>query len=236
MTQTLDFNALFGFATTCHACGVTLDSENTHPISDERGWCVECAERQMARESIGLFFEALAQYAASCKPARTRKARMTDEEKQARAADKKAAAHAEKLASLVILGRATFKATGAILYGVQSGEKIYHLTMIDGVVRSCVDSATGESCKSRQYSGHCVHEERVMRYEAQRQSELAAAEQVAPIIVGADFASDLPAHIDDEIAGHPESKMVEEQPVLLLPLKQQRTRWGNDTKPFSLLA
>jgi hypothetical protein len=121
-----------------------------------------------------------------------------------RAADKKAAAHAKKLASLVILGRATFKATGAQLYAVQSGEKIYHVTRLACRVRSCVDAVTGETCKARYYgSDHCCHGEVVEMLEAQRESELAVAEQVAPLVLGEQFNGDLTAHIEDSLASVP---------------------------------
>jgi hypothetical protein len=137
----------------------------------------------------------------------TRKPRMTDEEKRA-------IAHAKKLASLTILGRATFKATGAQLYAVQSGEKTYHVTRIAGRVRSCVDAETGETCQARYYgSNHCCHGEVVDMLEAQRESELATAAQVAPLIVGQSFASDLSTHLDDEM------------PVQPIPCRQYES-WG----------
>lgn len=118
--------------------------------------------------------------------AKVRKPRMTDEEKQVRAAEKKAAAHAEKLDSLVVLGRATFKATGAQLYAVQSGEKTYHVTRIAGRVRSCVDAVTGETCKARYYGAdHCCHSEVVEMMEAKRSEEL---------------TSDMSAHVVDTLA------------------------------------
>ena len=122
----------------------------------------------------------------------------------ATATRKSAEKKAEKLASLTIIGRATFKSNGAVLFGVRSGEKVYHLTLIAGKIRSCVDAATGESCKAHQYRGTCCHEERVMLYEAKRQQELDGAAAVAPLVLGSAFAQDLPVHLDDEFSAQPE--------------------------------
>lgn len=74
--------------------------------------------------------------------------------------------------SLRFLARASFKATGAILYGVESTHAktgdvtIYHVTVIAGKVRGCHDAKTGESCKGWHYAGHCKHADYVMALEA----------------------------------------------------------------------
>lgn len=85
---------------------------------------------------------------------------------------KKAAIEEKKQASLSIIGRATFKATGAVLFGVEDrrGKEpvVMHLTFIAGRVCGCVNAATGEECSGRRWSGHCCHEDRVMRYESER--------------------------------------------------------------------
>lgn len=96
-----------------------------------------------------------------------------------RIAAKKAAAEAKKQAALSIIGRAAFKATGATLFGVEDrrGKEpvVMHLTFIAGKVRGCVNAATGEECKGRQWSGHCCHEDRVMHYESEREAALPVA-------------------------------------------------------------
>jgi hypothetical protein len=72
------------------------------------------------------------------------------------------------------IARATFKATGAVLYGVKSinlktsVESIYHLTVLAGKVRGCHDSATGETCSGWHYRGHCCHSDYVAQLEAAR--------------------------------------------------------------------
>lgn len=132
---------------------------------------------------------------APAKP--TRKHRMTDDEKRARR-------EAKKQSNLTILGRATFKATGAVLFGIEDRNDkqpvIMHMTLIAGKVTGCHNATTGEECDGRHWSGHCCHETRVLAYEAQRQHELATAEQVAPLVVGDAFNSDLNAHVEDEMA------------------------------------
>jgi hypothetical protein len=132
-------------------CGVDLDGSNTHPLSDEIGYCVECMEQRMASEWLALFCEAVAIVA------------------EQRVAEKKAKRAAKKQANLRVLGRAQFKATGAVLIGIEdrNGKRPerFHLTLINGRVMSCLNAETGNSCDGRKWSGHCCHETRAMQYE-----------------------------------------------------------------------
>lgn len=67
------------------------------------------------------------------------------------------------------IARAQFKATGAILYGVRSGENIYHVTIIQGRVTGCCNATTGEDCKGFHYGkGQCKHAEYVLGLESER--------------------------------------------------------------------
>lgn len=178
----------------CKDCGIALDASNTHPVSDDgTAYCITCAESRIQREHIALFFEDLARVA-----------------KIQRANDKKAAAHEKKLASLTITAKATFKATGAQLYAVESSEKTYHVTRIAGRVRSCIDAETGETCQARYYGAdHCCHGDAVEMLEAAReqavtapaqaQEELAVAEQVAAEVMP-ELAADVVAHVEDELS------------------------------------
>lgn len=120
-----------------------------------------------------------------------------------RVAAKKAAAEAKKQSCLTIIGRAQFKATGTVLFGVEDrrgkAPVIMHLTMIDGRITSCVNAATGESCSGHHWSGHCCHETRVLAYESERAEQLHEAAIVAPLVLSESFAEDLPAHVEDEV-------------------------------------
>ena len=125
-------------------------------------------------------------------------------------AKKQIAAEKRAAKALHLVARATFKATNATLYAIRSSENVYHVTVVAGIVTSCIDSATGEPCKGRAFTGHCKHGDFAMAHEAEygaleakRQSELATAEQVAPMVLGEQFTSDLSAHVEDEIAGQP---------------------------------
>lgn len=74
------------------------------------------------------------------------------------------------------IARAQFKATGAILYGVQSGENIYHVTIIKGRVTGCCNATTGEDCKGFHYgNGQCKHATYVLGLESERQAALPVA-------------------------------------------------------------
>src|SRR5690348_10371684 len=103
--------------------------------------------------------------------------------REQRMAEKKAAAEAKKQSNLRVLARAHFKATGAVLIGIEdrNGKQsaIYHVTIIAGKITGCHNAATGEECSGRYWSGHCCHETRVLSYEARRAEELAGAAQVA---------------------------------------------------------
>lgn len=121
--------------------------------------------------------------------------------KQQIAAEKRAAKE------LHLVARATFKATNATLYAIRSQDKVYHVTVLAGRVTSCVNSATGDTCQGWHYTGKCRHADFVVAFEnehgaleAKKQAQIAVAETVAPLIVGPEFAEDLPAHIDDELA------------------------------------
>lgn len=67
------------------------------------------------------------------------------------------------------IARAQFKATGAILYGVRSGENIYHVTIVQGRVTGCCNATTGEDCKGFYYGkGTCKHATYVLGLEGER--------------------------------------------------------------------
>ena len=97
------------------------------------------------------------------------------------------------------IARAQFKATGAILYGVQGGENTYHVTIIKGRVTGCCNATTGEDCKGFHFAGHCKHSDYAAQLEAARTEQVHEAAQVAPAILGEQFAADLPAHVEDSI-------------------------------------
>lgn len=196
----LEYKASWGYAVECHVCGAWLGDSNTHPISDEVGYCIECAEAIMVQERLAEFFVAVAQIA------------------EQRVAAKKAAAEAKKQAALTIIGRAQFKATGAVLVGIEDhrGKQsaIYHVTIIAGKITGCHNAATGEECSGRRWSGHCCHETRVLSYELAREVQLADAAAIAPALLGEQFAGDLPAHIDDELRGQDD------------PIDAERAAWA----------
>lgn len=113
---------------------------------------------------------------------------------------------ASKQAELHYIARAQFKATGAILYGVQSGENVYHVTICAGRVTGCCN-ANGEDCKGFHYQGHCKHSD----YAAQLES--ARTEQVsAPIPVAVRDFEGYTAHLD--CGDHREVVRAHDLPVL----------------------
>jgi hypothetical protein len=109
-------------------------------------------------------------------------------------------AKAEKPAKeLHFIARATFKVTGAVLYGIRSEENVYHITVIAGRITGCVNATTGEDCNGFHYRGTCCHTKYVARLEDERTEQLAVAEVVAPVVLGEEFAQDLEQHVADSI-------------------------------------
>lgn len=202
------FNSLFGFATTCHACGVDLTDENTHPISDERGWCVECAERQMASES---------EQKPACKP--TTRRSLASAATAAIRAEKKAAREQERqhkhylaLARLLREGRIhrVEMVNGHAEHTFENGEHVdfYESSRYAGFAYMVVGTEHGYECDCEHFEHkfHCPHTldasaRAKARYnEAQRHNELDEAAAVA-VAVMPELASELHEHVEDELAG-----------------------------------
>lgn len=94
------------------------------------------------------------------------------------------------------IARAQFKATGAILYGVRSGENTYHVTIIKGRVTGCCNATTGEDCKGFTYGkGQCKHAKYVLGLENER----VVAEQVAELLPEMAAHDDVQPHVTDSI-------------------------------------
>lgn len=134
---------------------------------------------------------------------RTRKARKSEEQRKHE--------HYLKLAVLVRQGRIHRKMVdGHAEHTFSDGEHVdfYSSSTYAGYAYMVVYGIQGYECGCEHYIHHysCPHtmdaatraSERY--HEAQRQSELAAAEQVAPLVVGPAFNSELPAHVDDELS------------------------------------
>lgn len=95
------------------------------------------------------------------------------------------------------IARAQFKATGVVLYGVQSGENTYHVTICAGHVTGCRNSATGEGCKGFYFNGTCKHSDYTMSLEAARTEQAHEAEQV--VLAEMVAHDDVTAHVEDSI-------------------------------------
>lgn len=73
---------------------------------------------------------------------------------------------------LRIIARVQFKENAsAVLYGVQSGEKTYQVTVYDGRITGCAQ-ASGEVCQGFRFRHSCKHTELVAKNEAERASDL----------------------------------------------------------------
>ena len=103
----------------------------------------------------------------------------------------------------VLIARAVFKATGSVIYAVRAEEQMYHVTVIDGKAKGCRHADDGETCTGFSYRKNCNHVKVALASESKRQEELAAAASVAPLVLGEQFAEDLPAHVADEVADLP---------------------------------
>lgn len=72
---------------------------------------------------------------------------------------------------LHILARAEFKKSGYVLYGVQSGEKLYQVTVnLKHQVTAC-SQKDGEPCLGWKYNGHCKHATLVQAREYEREAQ-----------------------------------------------------------------
>ena|SRR5260221_1382132 len=86
-----------------------------------------------------------------------------------------------------ILGKATFKTSGYVLYRVQrDGSEPHDVTVVDGKVTGCSE------CKAWEYKHACCHTERVQRAEAEHQ----AAEALKQSILN----EDLVPHVQDDLS------------------------------------
>ena len=133
------------------------------------------------------------------------------------AEERKAAATAKKQSNLSIQGRCQFKATGHILIQIEDrngkAPETFHTTVINGKVTSCINTATGETCDGRHWSGHCCHGDRALQYEATRLEELHGAAVAAPLVLGESFAQDVEQHAEDDYGDLPGTEtMVSDDP------------------------
>lgn len=120
-------------------------------------------------------------------------------------------AKAKELIKAASIARYTDKATGKFLgFGVKSnrGKGYYEIhctkTESGAVVYTC-------DCEAKEW-GHpvCNHIKAVVQLvEARKALQLDAAAVVASLIVGEQFAQDLAAHIDDELAGQDDEPTME---------------------------
>ena len=103
-----------------------------------------------------------------------------------------------------IVARVTFKAEERKAYTCyivrsSNGVDTYTVTLVNG-------TATGCDCPARKPCYHMTGcesaEQKIVAQKAQRAEELAVAAQVAPLVLG-EFASDLQAHLEDEMPALP---------------------------------
>lgn len=132
---------------------------------------------------------------------RTRKARKTDEQRKHE--------HFLKLAVLVRQGRIHRKMVdGHDEHTFADGEHVdfYESSTYAGYAYMVVFGVQGYECgcESYEHRHSCPHtmdaatRASARYHEAQRQAEMAVAAQVAPLVVGPEFAADMPAHVEDE--------------------------------------
>ncbi len=90
-----------------------------------------------------------------------------------------------------ILGKATFKTSGYVLYRVQAEvggirHEPHNVTVVDGKITGCSE------CKAWEYKHTCCHTERVMQAEAEHQAAIALKQSI--------LNEDLVPHVQDDLS------------------------------------
>lgn len=100
---------------------------------------------------------------------------------------------------LQFVARCQFKNNAhAVLYAIQSAEKRYTVTLVDGRVTGC--QCGDEQCPSYKFRGTCKHAERALALECERDAQLAeAATIVAEVLPEMAKHNDVQVHVEDSV-------------------------------------